>query len=70
MIDGYKVVTCSPVGRKRYVEVLVKYLLQLRHVIDKHVFWINTFEKDDLENSLHSKSETIHQQIFTRFKTY
>ncbi|RGT60144.1 LytTR family transcriptional regulator [Coprobacillus sp. AF34-1BH] len=28
------------------------------------------FEKDDLENSLHSKSETIHQQIFTRFKTY
>ena len=28
------------------------------------------FEKDDLEISLHSKSETIHQQIFTRFKTY
>ena len=28
------------------------------------------FGKDDLENSLHSKSETIHQQIFTRFKTY
>lgn len=28
------------------------------------------FEKDDLENNLHSKSKTIHQQIFTRFKTY
>ena len=28
------------------------------------------FENDDLENNLHSKSKTIHQQIFTRFKTY
>lgn len=28
------------------------------------------FENDDLENSLHSKSKTIHQQIFSRFKTY
>ena len=28
------------------------------------------FENDDLENSLYSKSETIHQQIFSRFKTY
>lgn len=28
------------------------------------------FENDDLENNLHAKSETIHQQIFSRFKTY
>ena len=49
MIDGYKVVTCSPVGRKRYVEIQVKYLLQLRDVIDKHIFWINTKDKNDLE---------------------
>ena len=28
------------------------------------------FENDDLENSLYSKSEAIHQQIFSRFKTY
>lgn len=28
------------------------------------------FENDDLENNLYSKSEAIHQQIFSRFKTY
>ena len=28
------------------------------------------FENDNLENSLYSKSEAIHQQIFSRFKTY
>lgn len=49
MVDGYKVVTCSPVGRKRYVEIQVNFLLKLRHIIDKHVFWINTNDPDDLK---------------------
>lgn len=49
MVDGYKVVTCSPVGRRRYVEIQVQYLLKLRHIIDKHVFWINTKNEDDLK---------------------
>lgn len=49
MVDGYKVVTCSPVGRKRYVEIQVKYLLKIRDIIDKHIFWINTKVKEDLE---------------------
>lgn len=49
MIDGYKVVTCSPVGRKKYVEIQVQYLLKLRNIIDKHVFWINTTNREDLD---------------------
>lgn len=49
MVENYKVITCSPVGRKRYVEIQVKYLLQLRDIIDKHIFWINTKNESDLK---------------------
>ena len=45
---------------------VVSHLLNECLTLGIHLY----FEKDDLENSLHSKSETIHQQIFTRFKTY
>jgi len=48
MVDNYKVVTNSPYGRKRYVEILVEYLLASRPVIDKHVFWLNTGDEEDL----------------------
>ena len=48
MIDGYKIVTGGPVGRKKYFEIQVKYLLKLRHLIDEHHLWINTNNKEDL----------------------
>lgn len=48
MIDGYKIVTCGPVGRKRYLEILVRYLFKLKNIIDKHIFWINTEDQTDL----------------------
>ena len=49
MVDNYRVVTNSPYGRKRYVEILVEYLLASRPIIDKHVFWLNTNVEEDLE---------------------
>ena len=49
MVDNYKVVTNSPYGRKRYVEILVEYLLASRPIIDKHVFWLNTDVQEDLD---------------------
>ena len=48
MVDNYRVVTNSPYGRKRYVEILVEYLLASRPIIDKHVFWLNTNVEEDL----------------------
>lgn len=57
MVDNYRVVTNSPYGRKRYVEILVEYLLASRPIIDKHVFWLNTGDEEDIEyvNSLVEK---------------
>jgi hypothetical protein len=49
MIDNYKVVTCTPYGRKKYFEILSKYLLHCRNIIDRHQIWINTNNEDDIE---------------------
>lgn len=52
MIDGYKVVTITPVGRRRYIELLHPYLLQNKDVIDKHIFWVNTNNTYDISYAL------------------
>lgn len=44
-----KVVGVTPAGRKRYLEILVPFLLQNRDTLDRHVFWLNTTNKEDLE---------------------
>ncbi len=49
MVDGYKVISVTPAGRKRYLEILHKYLINSRHVIDNHVWWVNTNNESDVE---------------------
>ena len=49
MVDGYKVVSVTPAGRQRFVEILHKYLIDLRHIIDNHVWWINTNNQSDID---------------------
>lgn len=48
MIDGHQLVTVCPAGRRRYLELLVPYLLRERGVIDRHDFWLNTSDADDI----------------------
>lgn len=48
MIDGRKVVTVTPAGRRRYMAILVPYLLRDRGMIDKHVWWVNTTNEEDI----------------------
>jgi hypothetical protein len=43
-----RVVSVTPAGRREYLEVLVPYLLANRHLIDRHIFWLNTTRADDL----------------------
>ncbi len=43
-----RVVSVTPAGRRQYLEVLVPYLLANRHLIDRHVFWLNTTQADDI----------------------
>src|SRR5881392_2415740 len=46
MLNGiHKVVAVTPAGRKRYLAVLLPYVLKNRHLIDEYQLWVNT--KDD-----------------------
>lgn len=49
MIEDKKICICIPAGRKRYLEILINYLLRDCDIIDEIRIWINTTDKDDLE---------------------
>jgi hypothetical protein len=44
-----KIITVTPAGRKRYLEILVRYLLENRQYISEHHFWLNTGNRDDID---------------------
>jgi hypothetical protein len=43
-----RLVTVTPAGRRRYVEILANYLLRNRHVIREHHWWVNTRNPEDV----------------------
>ncbi len=49
MYENHQVVSVTPAGRKQYLDILIPYLLNQRHIIDKHYFWINTLNKADID---------------------
>lgn len=49
MSRRYRIVTVTPAGRKKYLEILVPYLLKNRRYIDEHHFWLNTINREDIE---------------------
>lgn len=48
MISGRPLITVCPAGRRRFLELLVPYLLRERAVIDRHDFWLNTTDREDI----------------------
>ncbi len=48
MYNGYRIVSVTPAGRRRNLEILVPHLLAQRHVIDEHQFWVNTVVPEDI----------------------
>ena len=54
MNKPYKCVVVTPAGRKRYMEILIKYILKQRNDIDEYRIWVNTHNKEDINyfNSL------------------
>lgn len=48
MYCGYKIVSVTPAGRKKYLELLVSYLLENKDLIDEHHFWLNTEKESDI----------------------
>lgn len=45
---NFKVIGVTPAGRKRYLEILVPYLLQQRGQLREHHFWLNTENAEDI----------------------
>lgn len=43
-----RVVSVTPAGRRRYMEILVAHLLRQRHVIAEHHWWLNTNVPEDI----------------------
>lgn len=43
-----RVVSVTPAGRRRYMEILVPHLLRQRHVIAEHHWWLNTDVAEDI----------------------
>lgn len=44
----YKCVVVTPAGRKRYVEILLHYILKEKNFIDEYHIWMNTNNQDDI----------------------
>ena len=47
--EKFRVIGVTPAGRREYLEILVPYLLRQRHILEKHVFWLNTTNTEDLD---------------------
>jgi hypothetical protein len=48
LIEGRKVVVCTPAGRREHLEILVPYVLRDRGIIDQYQLWLNTEEEEDI----------------------
>jgi hypothetical protein len=49
MYRDYKVVVVTPAGRKRYLEILIPYVMQLKPIVDEYVLWVNTTNQEDIQ---------------------
>jgi len=48
MYRDKRIIVCIPAGRKRYLEILIRYLYSYKSIIDEIRFWINTTNIDDI----------------------
>jgi hypothetical protein len=58
MYKDKRIISVTPAGRKRYLKMLVPYLLRERGLIDKHIFWVNTAVQEDIDY-IHSLCEAF-----------
>lgn len=49
MLGQWRVVAVTPAGRRRYLEVLLPYLLRERGWVDEYQLWVNTRDGHDRE---------------------
>jgi len=71
-----RVISVTPAGRKKYLRVLVPYLLQNRHLISEHHFWLNTNNASDIsfiENLAHQYPDFFRinrKELFNKYSHF
>ena len=45
---NYKIVVVTPAGRKKYMEILLHYILMQQQIVDEYRIWVNTNNEDDI----------------------
>ena len=57
MYDNYRVIVCTPAGRKEYLSILLRYILANLWIVDEWHLWFNTTKTSDVEyiNELEQK---------------
>lgn len=63
MIGNKKIVVVTPAGRKKYMEILFKYILIEKEIIDEYRIWVNT--KDQVDISYFESLEENHKGFVT-----
>jgi hypothetical protein len=48
VLEGARVIVVTPAGRRRYLEVLLPYVLCEREWLDEYQLWVNTTDDSDL----------------------
>lgn len=48
MLDNIRIIVVTPAGRKKYLEILFKYIGRLRPIVDEYRLWVNTENKADI----------------------
>lgn len=66
MINSYKVIVCTPVGRKETLNIMVKYMLSLTHVVDEWQLWMNVRNDTDIDyiNSVANNNSEFIKQVY------
>ena len=49
MKGKYKIIAITPAGRMAYLEILHKYIIKNKHIIDRWDLWVNTENQNDLQ---------------------
>jgi hypothetical protein len=63
MLGNKKIIVVTPAGRKKYMEILIKYILAERDIIDEYRIWVNTKDENDI--SYFKSLEEIHKGFVT-----
>jgi len=59
MFENYQVIIVVPAGRRRYLELLIHKIENLREVVDELRLWVNTEDQDDIEYMKKKQSDFI-----------